>query len=76
MLSAFMPDHVDQEKRHSLIQRLRNTPAGPDEVLERMFLRGVAYHHAGLTTEERDLIEGAYDAGILKVLTVPPLRCD
>lgn len=40
-------------------------------MLERPILKGVAYHHAGLTTEERELIEEAYDTGILKVLSVP-----
>jgi len=53
-----------------LIQLLQNTPAGLDEALETPIVRGVAYHHAGLTTEERELIEEAYDSGTLKVLTV------
>jgi replicative superfamily II helicase len=63
----------DRENRLSLIQRLRNTPAGLDEVLEHTVLGGIAYHHAGLTTEERELIEEAYDQGILKVLAVTSL---
>jgi len=63
------PEH--HEARLSLIQRLRNSPSGLDEMLEGPILKGVAYHHAGLTTEERELLEEAYDTGILKVLTVP-----
>ena len=70
MISAFVKDNSDRERRLTLIQRLRNAPAGLDEALERPILKGVAFHHAGLTTEERELLEGAYDVGILKVLTV------
>jgi replicative superfamily II helicase len=71
MVAAFITDTSQQEARLALIQHLRNTPAGLDEVLERTILKGVAYHHAGLTTEEREIIEEAYDQGILKVLCVP-----
>jgi DNA polymerase theta len=72
LIASFCQNQFEQhESRLSLIQRLRNTPAGLDEVLERPVLKGIAYHHAGLTTEERELIEEAYDQGILKVLTVP-----
>jgi DNA polymerase theta len=69
-LTSFIEDNSDRERRLALIQRLRNAPAGLDEMLERPILKGIAYHHAGLTTEERELLEEAYDAGILKVLTV------
>ena len=65
-----MGDISDRERRLALIQRLRNAPAGLDEMLDPPILKGVAYHHAGLTTEERELIEEAYNTGILKVLAV------
>jgi hypothetical protein len=72
MIASFVSNKSDMERRLALIQRLRNAPAGLDEALEKPIRRGVAYHHAGLTTEERELIEEAYDTGVLKVLAVTP----
>ena len=34
----------------------------------RLIKQGVAYHHAGLTTEERDVIEACFRGGKIKVL--------
>lgn len=56
-----------QEKRTDLLGDLRSLPGGLDPVLEQTILQGVAFHHAGLTTEERDLIANAYDCGTIKV---------
>jgi replicative superfamily II helicase len=70
MIASFVNDQTDRERRLALIQRLRNAPAGLDKMLQRPILKGVAYHNAGLTTEERGIIEDAYDIGILKVLAV------
>ncbi|TGO27917.1 hypothetical protein BPAE_0035g00610 [Botrytis paeoniae] len=50
------------------LSNLRDTSSGLDQVLEKTVLMGVAFHHAGLTTEERDLVAAAYDEGILKVM--------
>ncbi|KAH8591327.1 P-loop containing nucleoside triphosphate hydrolase protein [Bisporella sp. PMI_857] len=57
-----------QEKRAELLADLRSTPTGLDSVMEKTVPVGVAFHHAGLTTEERDLIATAYDAGVIKVV--------
>ncbi|KAI3401626.1 hypothetical protein diail_10227 [Diaporthe ilicicola] len=56
-----------QERRTDLLGDLRSLPGGPDPILEQTITNGVAFHHAGLTTEERDLIASAYDSGTIKV---------
>lgn len=61
-------DQIIMEKRIDLLNNLRSTSVGLDHILEKTVPRGVAFHHAGLTTEERELIATAYDQGILKVL--------
>ncbi|OMO91013.1 hypothetical protein COLO4_18706 [Corchorus olitorius] len=53
----------------SAIDALRRCPAGLDPVLEETLPSGVAYHHAGLTVEEREIIETCYRRGFIRVLT-------
>ncbi|XP_050938206.1 helicase and polymerase-containing protein TEBICHI isoform X2 [Cucumis melo] len=53
----------------SAIDALRRCPSGLDPVLEETFPSGVAYHHAGLTVEEREVVETCYRKGLLRVLT-------
>ncbi|KAL7748703.1 hypothetical protein RI367_005856 [Sorochytrium milnesiophthora] len=56
-------------RRLEVREALRRSPAGLDPVLEDTVLKGVAFHHAGLTTEEREIIEDAFRNGCLHVLT-------
>ncbi|XP_022856955.1 helicase and polymerase-containing protein TEBICHI-like isoform X2 [Olea europaea var. sylvestris] len=51
------------------IDALRRSPAGLDPVLEETLPLGVAYHHAGLTVEERETVETCYRKGLVRVLT-------
>ncbi|KAL3650829.1 hypothetical protein CASFOL_007232 [Castilleja foliolosa] len=51
------------------IDSLRRSPAGLDPVLEETLPFGVAYHHAGLTVEERETVETCYRKGLVRVLT-------
>ncbi|KAM7219136.1 DNA polymerase theta [Rhypophila decipiens] len=60
-------DPVVREKRLDLLGELRSLSTGLDPKLEITIPAGVAFHHAGLTTEERELVASAYDAGVLKV---------
>ncbi len=55
------------DRRSDLLSDLRSLDVGLDRTLAQTVPVGVAFHHAGLTTEERDLIADAYDSGVLKV---------
>lgn len=45
-----------------------NCPTGLDEVLGKTITYGCSFHHAGLTTEERDIIETNFKSGALKLI--------
>ncbi|KAK2628065.1 hypothetical protein QTJ16_002711 [Diplocarpon rosae] len=65
------PEQVESlimDRRSELLNDLRSTNTGLDQVLEKTIPAGVAFHHAGLTTEERDLIATAFDEGVVKVI--------
>ena len=51
---------LDGDRLAETLQRLKASPAGLDPVLAQTVRFGVAFHHAGLTTEERDIIEEVY----------------
>ncbi|EKD19301.1 DEAD/DEAH box helicase [Drepanopeziza brunnea f. sp. 'multigermtubi' MB_m1] len=72
-LNVFLPQPEEvvpfiMERRRELLSELRSTNTGLDQVLEKTVPVGVAFHHAGLTTEERDLIATAFDEGVIKVI--------
>ena len=49
-------------------EQLRRTPAGLDKLLAPCVRWGVCFHHAGLTFDERDILEGAFKRGTIKVV--------
>ncbi|KAF7536505.1 hypothetical protein G7054_g4495 [Neopestalotiopsis clavispora] len=64
------PEEIESatlERRADLLADLRSLPSGLDPVLAETVPAGVAFHHAGLTTEERDLIA---DAALLEVIAI------
>ncbi|XP_062984487.1 DNA polymerase theta [Elgaria multicarinata webbii] len=67
-MSTFSPVMLDTEGIEELMGHLKRSPSGLDSVLQRTIKWGVAFHHAGLTFDERDLIEVAFRQGVLRVL--------
>ncbi|KAM9436977.1 DNA polymerase theta [Salvelinus alpinus] len=66
--SALQAVALDQGGVVDVLAQLRRTPAGLDPVLQRTVPWGVAFHHAGLTFDERDVLEGAFRGGVVRVL--------
>jgi len=73
LVSEAMPAGSDVDdkvldRRKDVLSDLRSLPVGLDESLARTVIRGVAFHHAGLTVEERELVAEAYDKGIIQII--------
>lgn len=71
LLHARMPPPASPEladARRDVAGELATSPAGLDPVLARTVPAGVAFHHAGLTSEEREIVTAAYNAGSLKAV--------
>lgn len=61
-------DRTLQEERLRLIEELKQCPAGLCEVLKQTVKYGIAYHHSGLTNDEKSIIEKGFRNGTLLVL--------
>ncbi|KAM4700701.1 DNA polymerase theta [Discoglossus pictus] len=62
------PVALEKDGILDVVDQLKRSPAGLDGVLGRTVPWGVAFHHAGLTFDERDIIEGAFRQGFVRVL--------
>ena len=60
---------VKANERYELMKALHNEASALCPVLKKTIPFGVAYHHSGLTMDERKLIEDGYGQGVLCLLT-------
>ncbi|XP_039749737.1 DNA polymerase theta isoform X2 [Pararge aegeria] len=61
-------EQLNSKNIFEVLEQLKNCPVGLDQILKNIISFGVAYHHAGLTFDERDIIEGAFKSSAIRVL--------
>lgn len=59
-LGKILREQLDSNAIEETLSQLQRSPAGLDGVLKSTVSFGVAFHHAGLTMDERDIIEGSF----------------
>lgn len=67
-LAKQLRESLSGPKLRDVLEKLKKCPAGTDKDLEISLKLGVAFHHAGLTSEEREIIEDGFKGGAVKVL--------
>ena len=68
LIGSKLRKRLDGDALLRVLEALKKCPAGLDSSLQQSISFGTAFHHAGLTHDERDIIEGAFRAGYLPVL--------
>ncbi|KZC14173.1 DNA polymerase theta [Dufourea novaeangliae] len=67
-LGETLRQQLDSTLISETLEQLKRSPTGLDNVLKNTVSFGIAFHHAGLTMDERDIIEGSFRSGSLRVL--------
>lgn len=60
MIGEILKKEINSELIHETLEQLKRSPSGLDNILKNVISFGVAFHHAGLTMDERDIIEGSF----------------
>ncbi|XP_020280353.1 DNA polymerase theta isoform X2 [Pseudomyrmex gracilis] len=67
-IGKMLKKEIKTDLIHETLEQLKRSPSGLDNVLRSTISFGIAFHHAGLTMDERDIIEGSFRTGSLRVL--------
>lgn len=67
-MGLVLRNQLKTESILEVLEQLKNCPVSLDHVLKSTISFGVAYHHAGLTFDERDIIEGGFKSGAIRIL--------
>ncbi|KAG8228532.1 hypothetical protein J437_LFUL008989, partial [Ladona fulva] len=60
--------HLTKSPVTDVLEKLKRSPVGLDPILAKTVSFGVAFHHAGLTMDEREILEASFRSGSLRVL--------
>jgi superfamily II RNA helicase len=66
--ASYRPSQAVRQGRLALVEALSQTQVGLCPVLRQTLPHGVAYHHAGLTLDERKVVEDGFRQGLVQVL--------
>ncbi|XP_058462812.1 DNA polymerase theta isoform X2 [Malaya genurostris] len=67
-LGVKLRSEMNQNKIEEALALLKDCPTGLDIVLGKTARYGCVYHHAGLTADERDIIESCFKSGTLRII--------
>lgn len=71
-LTRFLKDSELKLARETSLRILDNGDADVNRTLSNVVANGVAFHHAGLGSKAREIVERAFKIGIVKLLTATP----
>lgn len=67
-IGMVLREQLNSKTISEVLDQLKNCPCGLDQIIKKTISFGVAYHHAGLTFDERDIIEAGFKSGAIRVL--------